>query len=32
VLNPATNVIVGAIVLVYLYRVIRWRPDAGAPA
>jgi membrane protein DedA with SNARE-associated domain len=32
VLNPATNVIVGAIVLVYLYRVIRWRPDAGRPA
>jgi membrane protein DedA with SNARE-associated domain len=27
-LNPATNVVVGAIVLVYLYRVIRWRPDA----
>jgi len=32
VLNPVTNVIVGAIVLVYLYRVIRWRPDAGEPA
>jgi membrane protein DedA with SNARE-associated domain len=32
VLNPATNVIVGAIVLVYLYRVIRWRPDTGEPA
>ena len=32
VLNPATNVIVGAIVLVYLYRVIRWRPHAGEPA
>jgi membrane protein DedA with SNARE-associated domain len=26
VLNPATNVIVGTVVLVYLYRVIRWRP------
>lgn len=26
VLDPATNVVVGAIVLVYLYRVIRWRP------
>ncbi|HET7202243.1 MAG TPA: DedA family protein [Steroidobacteraceae bacterium] len=26
VLNPATNLVVAAIVLVYVYRVIRWRP------
>jgi membrane protein DedA with SNARE-associated domain len=32
VLNPATNLIVAAIVLIYLYRVIRWRPTTGRPA
>ena len=29
-LNPATNVIVAGIVLVYLYRVVTWRRDRGA--
>lgn len=29
-LNPATNVIVAGIVLVYLYRVVTWRGDRGA--
>ena len=32
VLNPATNVIVGGIVLVYLYRVARWRPERSGDA
>jgi membrane protein DedA with SNARE-associated domain len=28
-LDPATNVIVGAIVLTYLYRVLTWRSEVG---
>lgn len=30
VLNPATNLVVGTLVLVYLYRVVRWRPATSA--
>ena len=26
-LNPVTNVVVAAIVLVYLYKVVTWKPD-----
>ncbi len=32
VMNPATNVVVGLIVLVYLYRVVSWRPTPERPA
>ena len=26
-LNPISNLVVGLIVIVYIYRVVRWRPD-----